>query len=229
VVFAADHCPHQAGKYQERNMSMKPVLAILALVVASGSAPVLAADNNFYGVASIGWSNLNADSSSVDAFNARTGFTSSSTATSSGNAGGKVQLGYNLGKTFALEGGFTYLGKADFTSVTNAGAFGGSKEAGLFNLDLVAKFPMTEQFSFLARFGGYYWKTKNEMPNATTLGTTSVNDNGFDFKAGAGVQYEFNPRFSMRGEFERFNGVGKTETSGDSKVNLLTVGAVLKF
>ena len=81
----------------------------------------------------------------------------------------------------------------------------------------------------LGRFGAYYWKTRNDMPNSVTLGNATVNDNGYDFKMGFGVQYDFTPKFGLRGEFERFNGVGKSETSGDSKVNQLTVGAVLKF
>jgi opacity protein-like surface antigen len=67
------------------------------------------------------------------------------------------------------------------------------------------------------------------MPSATPLGTTTIDDNGFDFKIGAGVQYDFNPKWGIRGEFERFNGIGKSNTSGDSKVNQWTIGAVLKF
>ena len=210
-------------------MSKKPVLAILALSAAGITAPVLAADSNFYGVLSLGRSRLNADSTSVDGHNQRGGFTSSSTSSSNGATGVKAQLGYNLGKTFALEGGYNYLGKADFLSITNRGNIGGSKEASLYNLDLVAKLPVNEQFSVLGKFGVYYWRTRNDMPNPFTLGTSTFNDSGFDFKIGAGVQYDFTPRFGLRGEFERFNGVGKNETTGDSKVNQVTVGAVLKF
>jgi hypothetical protein len=81
----------------------------------------------------------------------------------------------------------------------------------------------------LGRVGCYYWKTISRLPNATTLATTGVDDSGWDLKVGAGLQYDFNPRFALRGEFERFNGIGKDVTTGDSKVNQLTVGAVLKF
>lgn len=210
-------------------MLKKSLVSIFALTAACAAMPASAADNNLYGVFSLGRAKLNADGSAVDGFDLRNGFTSSSTFSQTGATGGKAQLGYYLGKTFALEGGYTYLGKADFASITNLGTIGGSTAVSLFNLDLVAKFPVNETFSVLARVGGYYWKTKNEMPNATTRGNATVNDNGFDFKAGAGVQYEFTPKFAMRGEFERFNGVGKSTTAGDAKVNQLTVGAVLKF
>ena len=213
--------------------NISALLCFVGLVAACSAAPVFAAASDFYGVLSIGRSSIDADSGSVDARNLATGFTSSTTSSSSGATSGKVQLGYNLGKTFSLEGGYNYLGKVNFVSTANNGvgaaAIGGSKDAQLVNLDLVAKVPLNEQFSLLARIGGYYWKTKSDIPNAATLGTTSVDDTGFDFKVGAGVQYDFNPKWGMRGEYERFNGIGNIGTSGDSKVNQWTVGAVLKF
>ena len=210
-------------------MLKKTLVSIVALTAVCAAAPASAAESNFYGVFSLGRSKLDANPSSVDRYNTTHGFTSSSTSSQTSANGGKAQLGYKLDKTFALEGGYTYLGKADFMSVTNLGTIGGSKDASLFNLDLVARFGMTDKFSIFGKFGGYYWKTKNEMPNATTLGNATVNENGFDFKAGVGVQYDFTANFGLRGEFERYNGVGKVDTTGDARVNQITVGAVLKF
>lgn len=210
-------------------MLKKSLLSIVALTALCAAIPASAAESNFYGVFSLGRSKIDANPSSVDLYNTTHGFTSSSTSSQTSANSAKAQLGYNLGKTFALEGGYIYLGKAGFSSITNLGTIGGSKDASLFNLDLVAKFPINEKFSLLGRFGGYYWKTKNEMPNATTLGNATVNENGFDFKAGVGIQYDFTTNFGLRGEFERYNGVGKVDTTGDARVNQLTVGAVLKF
>jgi len=213
--------------------NISALMLFVALAATCAAALVFAAASDFYGVLAIGRSSLDADSGSVDTRNLATGFTSSTTSSSSGATSGKIQLGYNLGKTFALEGGYNYLGKVNFVSNASNGvassAIGGNKDAQLVNLDLVARLPLNEQFSVLARFGGYYWKTQSDMPNAATLGTTSVNDTGFDFKVGAGVQYDFNPKWAMRGEFERFNGIGNIGTSGDSKVNQWTIGGVLKF
>ena len=212
-------------------MLKKSLLSIAALTAVCTALPVFAAASDFYGVLSIGRSSLDTDSGSVDTYNRATGFTTSTTSSSSGATSGKVQLGYNLGKTFALEGGYNYLGKVNFVSNVNSGAavIGGDKQAQLVNLDLVARLPLNEQFSLLARFGGYYWKTQSDMPSAATRGTTSIDDTGFDYKIGAGVQYDFNPKWAMRGEFERFNGIGNSSTSGDSKVNQWTIGGVLKF
>jgi hypothetical protein len=211
-------------------MLKKSFVSIITLIAACAAMPVLAAEpnSNFYAVFSLGRSTLGADSPSVDAFDFRNGFTASQTSSSGSSNGGKAQLGYNLGKTFAVEGGYVYLGRTNFISSTNVGNINGNVAASVFNLDLIARFPVSEQTSIFGKFGAYYWETQSNMPS-TTIGTTTVNDNGTNVKAGIGLQYEMNARFGVRGEFERYNGIGNTLTSGDSKVNQLTVGAVLKF
>ncbi len=208
------------------------LLSITLLSVASASAfaaPAAAEFSPFYGVLSLGTAKNAVQGAAVDVYDLGNGFTSSTTATGNSSTVGKIQVGYELGKTFALEAGYNYLGKANFTSITNLGSFSGSRDVSLFNLDVVSKLPLNDRFAILARAGVYYWKTQTELPNAITLGTTRFNDNGYDFKFGAGVQYDFTSRFAMRGEFERFNGVGKSLSGGDAKINQLTVGAVLKF
>ena len=129
--------------------------------------------------------------------------------------------------SWALEGGYTDLGKSKYINANPVYTADGAKKANLFNLDLVGKMEITKPVSLLARFGGYRWETKSDLPFAA--GMSNVKDHGYNFKAGLGLQYDFNQNFALRAEFERFNGVGKQETSGDSKVNLLSIGAVLKF
>jgi hypothetical protein len=86
---------------------------------------------------------------------------------------------------------------------------------------------MTPAWSGLLRFGGYRWETSSSVP--TTFGMTSISNDGYDFMFGASVQYDFTSNFGLRGSFDRFNGIGSTDNTGDSKVNLLSVDAVLKF
>ena len=107
-------------------MLKKSLLSIVALTALCAAIPASAAESNFYGVFSLGRSKIDANSSSVDLYNTTHGFTSSSTSSQTSANGAKAQLGYNLGKTFALEGGYIYLGKADFSSITNLGTIGGS-------------------------------------------------------------------------------------------------------
>lgn len=213
-------------------MFKKLLLSIMffaATTAIANAAPAAAEYTNFYGVLSVGRAKNGVQAVAVDNYDLANGFATSATSASNSSNVGKIQLGYAYGKTFALEGGYNYMGKATFNTTTNLGSFNGSRETSLFNLDMVGKFPMNDRFSVLGRVGGYYWKTESKLPNAATLSTTKVNENGFDIKFGAGVQYEFTDRFGMRAEYERFNGIGKSTSTGDGKVNQITVGAVLKF
>ena len=207
-------------------MIKRSAFAVIALTAAWASAPA-AAQSNYYGVVSVGRSTIDIDPNSVNFFAAANGVGGSTTVPNSNSFGWKLQLGYHFSNLFALEGGYTDLGKARFTNINAVYTATGDKKADLFNLDLVGKVALNPAFSLLGRIGGYRWDTKSDLPAAA--GIISKTENGYDWKFGAGVQYEFTQKFALRGEFERFNGVGKPETTGDSKVNLFTVGAALKF
>jgi OOP family OmpA-OmpF porin len=206
----------------------KQFAGALAVFLVGASNLAAAADSNLYAVASVGRSSIDADPTSINTYSgSRAGPGGAQTAIYTNDTGYKLQLGYTLNKNWALEGGYTNLGQAKYTTFNPRYTANGSKRADLFNLDLVANVELSESFSLLARLGGYRWQTKSDLPSL--VGMTSITDNGYDFKAGVGLQYDFNKRVGMRGEFERFNGIGNSLTSGDSKVNLFTVGAVLKF
>ena len=207
-------------------MFMRSVVAILAVSGAVSAMPAVAAGSAFYGVASVGRSSIDADATSINTFAASKGVTAN-TSTSSVDLGWKLQGGYQMTPTWALEGGYTSLGHAKYVTSNAAYTATGYKKTGLVNLDLVGKAELNQSFSLLGRIGGYYWRTDSDMPYAT--GLNRVRDTGTDIKVGAGIQYDFTRSFAMRGEVERYNGMGSTTTSGDSKVNLFSVGAVLKF
>ncbi|MBI4192510.1 MAG: outer membrane beta-barrel protein [Betaproteobacteria bacterium] len=208
-------------------MVRRSAFAVIALAAAFASAPA-AAQSNFYGVANIGSSTIDVDPSSVNAFAIANGTAVVSTVPDNHDLAFKLQLGYRFSNNYALEGGYTDLGKAGFTTVTAApSTVGGKKEAYLFNLDLVGTWPLNQTFSLLGRFGIYYWETKSILPFGA--GTIGIKDTSYDFKLGAGVQYELSKTVALRAEYERLNGVGSATTTGDSKINMLSVGAVLKF
>jgi OmpA-OmpF porin, OOP family len=137
-------------------------------------------------------------------------------------------LGYRFGQTLSVELGYAYLGKATFTSTTNVSTVTGHVKGELWNIDAVGLWPMTQNLGFLARLGIYRWTASSEIP-ALAGGLMSTTDHGWDFKAGAGLQYDINKNFALRAEYERYNGIGDNNRTGDSKVNLLSAGAVLKF
>lgn len=207
-------------------MIKRLTVAMLAITAVGGIAPA-AAQGPFYGVVGVGRSTIDVDPSSVDSFVLGNGLTTSSTTTSTKDYGWKLQLGFPISSAVAIEGGYMNLGRAKFTNTNNLYTSTGDKKASLFNVDLVAKMPLNQSFSLLGRVGAYRWETESNVP--TSAGMTSRTDDGFDWKFGAGVQYDFTNTFALRGAFDRFNGIGSSTTTGDSKANLLSVDAVLKF
>jgi OOP family OmpA-OmpF porin len=199
--------------------------ALIAILIAA-AAVASTAVQKFYAVGSVGRSSIDAEPGAINAFATST-VGASNTTNSSNDVGWKLQLGYEINTTWAVEGGYTNLGSADYITTNAAYTAKGQKKADLWNLDLVGKIPLGTSFSLLARIGGYRWQTKSDMPFVG--GMQKVKDDGTDVKFGLGLQYDFNANFAVRGEFERFNGIGKSTTSGDSKVNLFSIGGVLKY
>jgi len=216
-------------------MNKSKVFFSLPVVIALVStAPITRADsNNFYVLGSIGRSNITTDNSSIDALNIRDGFLASSTTDNTTNdTGYKAQLGYRYGN-FAIEGGYTDLGRSSFTSTTTNAAnntqyFYGDASTKLINLDVVGYAPLGKNFSLLGRLGVYNWETDSNVPMPSGE-LSEITDRGWNVKFGGGLQYDFNDYFGLRAEFERYNGVGNSDTTGNRKVNLMSAGAVIKF
>ena len=130
-------------------------------------------------------------------------------ATDRSSSGGKLYGGYSFTPNIGVELGWAELGK--FKS-----AAGEVKGNGVF-VDAVGTVPFTESLSGLARVGLF-----NGKLNDSTLGS----DRGTSYKFGAGLQYDFNKKAGIRGEWERyrFNALN-TKTNTD----MLSVGLNYKF
>jgi OOP family OmpA-OmpF porin len=130
-------------------------------------------------------------------------------ATDRSSSGGKLYGGYSFTPNIGVELGWAELGK--FKS-----AAGEVKGNGVF-VDAVGTVPFTESLSGLARVGVFNGKLD------TTL---AGSDRGTSYKFGAGLQYDFNKKAGIRGEWERyrFNALN-TKTNTD----MLSVGLNYKF
>ena len=90
-------------------MSKGFIVAVFATTAIGAMAPA-AAEGPFYGIVGVGRSNIDIDHSAVDSFALRNGLTTSSTGSSSKSTGWKLQLGFPISDTFAVEGGYYSLG-----------------------------------------------------------------------------------------------------------------------
>ena len=123
--------------------------------------------------------------------------------------GGKVYGGYSFTPNFGLEAGYATLGKFESAA--------GSVKADGFFADAVGTLPLASGFSALGRIGLFNGKLDSSLAG---------DERGTSYKIGAGLQYDFDPRLAVRGEWERyrFDALG-----GKSNADLYSVGLNYKF
>ncbi|TWI01860.1 opacity protein-like surface antigen [Luteimonas cucumeris] len=102
--------------------------------------------------------------------------------------------GYQFNRYFGIEAGY-----ADFGKLQASGA-GRALEANAAYLTAVGTVPFTEQFSGYAKAGFQRWDLDNAIPSLTR----SSDDSGSDPTYGLGLQYRFNDKVALRGEYSRF-------------------------
>jgi len=238
---------------------LKIIASAFIAILSSASAWAGSGNNDgFYIVGSAGRSDISVAASTITGCtqveaglfdctfrNFNNGFSSNVyTFSNTHDTGYEGQIGYRWGN-FALEGGYADLGKVSFTdSLIFDGApfkvIDGTLHVTAINLDAVSYIPLSQHFDLLLRGGVYYWQaTADNVPvsfitfpggGSFSIGqTTTVKDDGYNIKFGGGLQYNFSDHFALRAQFERYNGIGNSSATGDSKVNFESVGAVIKF
>lgn len=123
--------------------------------------------------------------------------------------GGKIYGGYSFTPHLGLEAGYATFGKYQSAA--------GSVKADGFYADAVGTLPLGNGFSALGRVGVFNGKLDSSLAG---------DDRGTSYKVGAGVQYDFDPKLGIRGEWERyrFDALG-----AKSNADMYSVGLNYKF
>ncbi len=130
-------------------------------------------------------------------------------ATDKTSGGGKIYGGYGFTPNIGVELGYADLGK--FKS-----AAGDVKGHGLF-VDAVGTVPITQSLSALGRVGAF---------NGRLSDSVNGNSSGTNFKAGLGLQYDFNKQTGVRAEWERYKFKGVNEKPS---ADMYSIGVNHKF
>ena len=121
----------------------------------------------------------------------------------------KLYGGYSFTPNIAVEGGYVDFGKFGNSA-------GHLKANGVF-VDAVGTWPIVDKFSLLGRVG---------LIHAKLDGSDIGSDRGTSVKVGAGVQYDIDQNFAIRGEAEhyRLDALGSKPST-----NLYSIGVNYKF
>jgi len=143
----------------------------------------------------------------------------------------KLFGGYQFNKNFAVEAGYFNLGKFGYTATTvPAGTLNGQTKLQGLNIDAVGMLPLRNNFSVFGRLGLQYAQAKDEFSSTGVVPVpTNPNPgkNAANYKAGLGLQYDFNRSLGMRVEAERYRINDAVDNNGD--INMYSVGLVYRF
>jgi len=212
-------------------MSVRTGLTIAvcsALLLASGWT--LAADSGMYIGISLGQSFSTFDTASTIAAARAPAGTAVSPASSAFSY--KEVFGYQFNQNFAAELSYTSLGKYDFTRTAPATAPAtGKVTIGGFGIAGVGLFPVNKELAVFGKLGAFH----SDISASTSVNLFHSGQTGSDSEHkwvpnyGIGLTYDINRTFGLRGEIERFQGMGSSTRTVKTDANLFTVGLSYKF
>ena len=86
-------------------------------------------------------------------------------------------------------------------------------------------FPLSDVFSLIGKLG----IARTDIKVTANCGGCSVSETSTNLAFGVGAQYDFTKSIAIRAQYEDLGTVGNANTTGTSKVTLLSAGVVLKF
>jgi len=143
----------------------------------------------------------------------------------------KIGGGYRFNPYLAVEGAYAYLGevKANGSGTIATIPAGGEIKwnSSAIKAAAVGILPIGNAFSLRANVGIAFWYMEYEVNGLG--GSDSDSDNGTGLTYGIGAQWDFMKNLGVRLDWDRFNDVGSTDVTGQSNVDLWSVGVVWSF
>lgn len=206
---------------------MKKAIAglFVAATMAGISGAALAGDEGWYVLGGAGQLTSNNDKQILDNALTAAGGTGFSSSLSDPTVY-KLQVGYQINKNFAVEGG--YLGSNNETYTASGGNLVGpvsaSASASGWNLTAVGILPIANQFSLLGKLGVADIRLSGTVTGPG--GTASASGTKTDLTYGLGAKYDFTNAVFGRFDLDSY----KTGSSTSSSRNTVwTLGVGYKF
>src|SRR5712691_80519 len=198
-------------------MAKKTILVLMAAFAIS--VPAFAADTGGYLVGMVGQTKFNQDATDT------TGLANASVKDT--GTGIKLGGGYAFNRNLAVEAAYVDLGKATFSGTVVGVNVSGTAKASGPAVVAVGMLPLGNQFTLLGRLGVIDATVKADASG----GGFSASDKATKVKTtfGIGVAYSFSHQFAIRGDFDRYSKLGDSNTTGESDVDMISIGVVYKF
>ena len=189
---------------------LRVALTTVLLALVAVSAPALAQDSRWYAGFGLGMSTAK---DACDGVGPGISCDDEDTAF-------KILGGYRINPNFAVEVGYTDLGKA---SASEIGVGTASIESSGFEVLAVGIAPISPQWSLYGKVGLFSW----DLDVKGTGG--SLSESGNELTYGFGASYDFSRTTALRLEYQSYTDVGDANTTGTSDINVLGAALIFKF
>lgn len=135
----------------------------------------------------------------------------------------KVYGGAKLHRNFAFELAYVDMGE----SVVKDNVDTLTIEAAGLNASVFGIIPASNNIDLFGKVGLMYWEA--EKSSSGTSNGAIASSEGVDVTFGFGANIGISRTFALRAEFEKFRQVGGEQTTGESAVTLITLGAAWYF
>jgi OOP family OmpA-OmpF porin len=160
------------------------------------------------------------------------GLTVRTTSVEDRDTGWKLYAGYRLHRNWAVEGGYTSLGRYrdEGQVVENPGAVETTFKANSWNLAALAILPLDNGFEAFVKAGAGYWRTDLDSQGSFSgRSAHSAKANGTGALLGLGARWRFSDTLTARLEWERFSHVGKADSTGRTDIDFASIGLQYNF
>lgn len=149
----------------------------------------------------------------------------------------KLVAGYQFNSYFAVEGGYTNLGKFNY-GYTGVGALAGdtgkvSYKADAWHASVVGILPFAERFSLFGKLGIAATNAKGSFninaPAFGLVGSGSERKSRTNALLGVGLGYDLSKNINLRAEYEDYGRLGNESDTGRVSASVWSLGLNYKF
>lgn len=204
------------------------------LTAAALALAALPAAAQWYAGAAVGESRASfRDASTADQL-IDLGFLDASTGADRSGTMYRLYGGWRFHRYFSMELGYTDLGKYRMrTTVSPPGTLDTSIRTEGADLSLVGMYPVWDRLQVLGRVGAYAARTRASFGGTGSVevidGAGSQSRHSTNAVYGAGLVYDFNPRWSVRAEWSRYEKLGTALTGGEFDASVWSAALQWRF
>lgn len=148
------------------------------------------------------------------------------------DTGWNLYAGYRLGRHWAVEGGYTSLGRYRYEGqvVQDPGTVQATFKAEVWKLAVLAILPLGGDVEVFGKAGSGYWRTRLDSQGSLSgRSAQPAEARGYGSLLGLGIGWRMSDTLSARAEWERFGRVGQADRTGRVDFDYASIGLQYHF